>query len=204
MGRKRAFDLDEVLEKAMNLFWQQGYSATSMNELEQTLGINKFSIYNSFGNKHSLFMQCLDRYYQQRFSLMLSCLTLNVNGLSNIQLFFDTLVMVLTSQPIKIGCFLTNTSLEIGPKDPDIQQRITDSYDSLENGFYQCLLAAKDLQEIDADLPLHNAAHSLLITTQGLLTVGRNCNDPTQLTNTAHFVINGLKKTRQTSINEKP
>ena len=193
MGRKKAFDPDDILEKAMNLFWQQGYTATSMAELEKTLGINKFSIYNSFGNKHSLFIQSLDRYHDQRFTLMLMCLTQQVTGLGNIEQFFDTLILVLKSQPTKIGCFLTNTSLELGQKDPEAHQRVLTSYALLEKGFYQCLLIARQNQEICSDICIEDASRSLVTSTQGLLTVGKISDDEQLLQSTVRFVISRLK-----------
>jgi len=193
MGRKKAFDPDDILEKAMNLFWQQGYATTSMSELENALGINKFSIYNSFGNKHSLFLQSLDRYHTQRFTLMLLCLTQNITGLGNIQQFFDTLILILKSQPTKIGCFLTNTSLELGHKDPEANKIVLSSYRLLEDGFYDCLQLAQHNQEIPPDTPLLDAARSLLITTQGLLTVGKNTDDERLLQSTVSFIMGQLK-----------
>lgn len=193
MGRKKAFDPDDILEKAMNLFWQQGYTATSMAELEKTLGINKFSIYNSFGNKHSLFLQSLDHYHNQRFSLMLMSLTQNITGLSNIQQFFDTLLMVLKCQTTKIGCFVTNTSLELGQKDPEAHQRVLASYRLLEEGFHQCLLASRQKGEINAETCLQDAANSLVTTTQGLLTMGKIEDDEQRLESTVRFVISKLK-----------
>src|ERR1041384_4735339 len=61
-GRPQAFDLPTVLEGAMVLFWTQGYEATSMQELVEATGINRGSIYNTFGDKEGLFIAVLDHY----------------------------------------------------------------------------------------------------------------------------------------------
>ena len=62
MPRIKEFDYDQKLEIARNLFWEKGYHATSMNDLVDTLKLNRSSIYDTYGNKHSLFIKCLNNY----------------------------------------------------------------------------------------------------------------------------------------------
>ena len=62
MGRKKEFDEDAVLHKAMRLFWEQGYEKTSMQELVSHMGIHKKSMYDTFGDKQSLYVKTLKRY----------------------------------------------------------------------------------------------------------------------------------------------
>jgi len=76
VGRPRAFDVDEALDRALRLFWRQGYEGTSLSDLTEELGINRPSLYAAFGNKESLFRKALDKYverhlvlYHQAFSL---------------------------------------------------------------------------------------------------------------------------------------
>jgi AcrR family transcriptional regulator len=64
-GRPRAFDRDEVLDKALEVFWRQGYEASSIADLTKAMGINPPSLYAAFGNKESLFRQALDRYVEK-------------------------------------------------------------------------------------------------------------------------------------------
>lgn len=67
MARNKAFEPEERLEKAKGLFWQKGYNATSMQDLVETMGLNRGSIYDTYGDKHSLFLQCLRSYTEQIF-----------------------------------------------------------------------------------------------------------------------------------------
>lgn len=62
VGRTRSFDMDEALDRAMIVFWRQGYDATSMTDLTQAMGINRPSLYAAFGNKQELFRRALQRY----------------------------------------------------------------------------------------------------------------------------------------------
>ena len=59
MPRNKTYNEEDVVEKALNVFWQNGYESTSMQMLEKAMGINKFSIYSSFESKHGLFLECL-------------------------------------------------------------------------------------------------------------------------------------------------
>jgi AcrR family transcriptional regulator len=62
IGRPRGFDSDEALERAMRLFWEQGYEGASLTDLTSAMGIAKTSMYAAFGNKEELFRQALQRY----------------------------------------------------------------------------------------------------------------------------------------------
>ena len=64
MGRPREFDVDRAVERAMRLFWQKGYDATSLTDLTDAMGINAPSLYAAFGDKAGLFRAALDRYQQ--------------------------------------------------------------------------------------------------------------------------------------------
>jgi AcrR family transcriptional regulator len=66
MGRPREFDLDKALDKALEVFWRNGYEGASIAELTTAMAINPPSLYAAFGNKEELFRKALDRYAQQR------------------------------------------------------------------------------------------------------------------------------------------
>jgi AcrR family transcriptional regulator len=66
MGRPRAFDIDKALDRALEVFWRNGYEGASVADLTQAMGINPPSLYAAFGNKEGLFRKALDRYVEQR------------------------------------------------------------------------------------------------------------------------------------------
>src|SRR5438132_8746393 len=61
-GRPRAFAIDEALDRALQVFWRQGYEGASLSELTRAMGINRPSLYAAFGGKEALFRKALDRY----------------------------------------------------------------------------------------------------------------------------------------------
>lgn len=68
-GRKRAFDEDVALEAAMDVFWQKGYTGASLSDLTGKMGINKPSMYGTFGNKEALFVKATQRYIDNAVSI---------------------------------------------------------------------------------------------------------------------------------------
>ena len=73
-GRPRAFDIDEALEQALQVFWRKGYLGTSLTDLTEAMGINRPSLYATFGNKEALFRKVLDRYSERQTAYLRSAL----------------------------------------------------------------------------------------------------------------------------------
>jgi AcrR family transcriptional regulator len=69
-GRPRSFDRDKALERAMHVFWRQGYEGTSVSDLTHAMGINPPSLYAAFGDKEQLYLEALGRYQQRRVESM--------------------------------------------------------------------------------------------------------------------------------------
>ncbi|TXK72019.1 TetR/AcrR family transcriptional regulator [Mesonia sp. K4-1] len=108
MARKKEYKEEEVIENAMYLFWQNGYENTSMKMLEQEMGINKFSIYSSFGSKHGLFLESL-KCYNSKIKKIFEKLKNASNGVEDIKEFFYDSVKIGSQLGNKKGCLLTNT-----------------------------------------------------------------------------------------------
>ena len=119
MARKKQYIEEEVIEKAMHLFWRNGYESTSMQMLEKEMGINKFSIYSSFGSKHGVFLESL-KSYNKKVSVIFNKFTNGTNGLEDIKNFFYDSVSICHQEGNEKGCLVTNTYNEFSKNEDKI------------------------------------------------------------------------------------
>ncbi|MBX9767305.1 MAG: TetR/AcrR family transcriptional regulator [Bdellovibrionales bacterium] len=107
MGRNKGFNRDELLDKAVQVFWKQGFADTSLHDLEKATGVNKSGLYSEFRDKDDLFSQCLSRYAETNG--VLEILEQRPLGRQNIENF---LLLGQRSAEAK-GCFIANTFREL-------------------------------------------------------------------------------------------
>lgn len=122
MPRVKAFDKDEVLGKAMELFWRKGYNATSYTDLVQHLGINRQSIYDTFGDKNELYNLALDRFTTTSNKQMIEELGKYDSPKSKLRAFLYYIVSQNLNDASK-GCFMVNSSIELGNNDPEVASK---------------------------------------------------------------------------------
>ncbi|MEM8706839.1 MAG: TetR/AcrR family transcriptional regulator [Actinomycetota bacterium] len=114
-GRPRGFDEDEVLEALLELFWERGYEAASMNDIVEAAGLNKSSLYNTFGSKDELFFTVLDRYIDGREQMLREALS--EGGVDALIDFLETQREMLLTSIGQRGCMAVNASTELGLRD---------------------------------------------------------------------------------------
>ena len=112
MARKKEYIEEEVIEKAMNLFWKNGYETTSMQMLEKEMGINKFSIYASFGSKNGLLIESINCYKKKLNKLVIK-LQSSSNGVEGIKDYFYDFIAFTKETEFGKGCLVTNTANEL-------------------------------------------------------------------------------------------
>lgn len=135
MSRQKGYKEEEVVEKAMNLFWRNGYEATSMAMLEQEMGINKFSIYSSFGSKSGLFLESL-KCYKQKINLLIEKLESSNNGTVSIKKYFYDFLEFSREDNFRKGCLVTNTANELSKNDKvEIQEALSNFTNSVKEIF---------------------------------------------------------------------
>ena len=135
MARKKEYNEAIVVDKAMNLFWRNGYEGTSMQMLEKEMGINKFSIYSSFGNKHGLFIESL-KSYKAKVNFMFEIFRNANKGVEDIKAFFYNSVKICNIDGNEKGCLVTNTYNEFSDKkDELINNQMTVFMDNLKASF---------------------------------------------------------------------
>ncbi|MFB6649434.1 TetR/AcrR family transcriptional regulator [Bacillus toyonensis] len=117
MARTREFDEDQVLDAAMQLFWEKGYEATSLSDLTSRMGIQRPSIYSAFGDKKELFEAALRRYTMSRASDIRNRLQSHSSVKESFSIFFADVVNEEYAGDLSKGCFCINTMVELAPHD---------------------------------------------------------------------------------------
>lgn len=138
-GRPKNFDTESVLEKALELFWRQGYHATTTRELEAKLGLKQSSIYNAFGSKRGLLDAALDRYEAITDKELLRPLEQSEEGLAAIDTFFIALYHWITHKGRR-GCMLINMMAEDGGETKAISKRTRHYRNRVRTAFHKTLM----------------------------------------------------------------
>ena len=177
MARPKAFDEEEVIDKAVEIFWAKGYEATSMQDLIDAMGIQRGSLYGAFGSKQQLFLKSLKRYSVTVVSKLLEILESKPSAVESIELFFSQLVEHLLTAGELRSCLVTNSAIERGLRDEETKQLVLKLLNALEDGFYKTLLRAQENGELSTEFDLKVVANYLTSSMQGLLVMGKVCSE---------------------------
>jgi len=165
MARSKEYIEDEVINKAMQLFWQNGYDATSVRMLEKGMGINQFSIYASFKNKQGVFLESIKCYKKKIKEELLDELDESTEGIEAIKQYFYNFIDFSKNNNLSNGCLLTNTANELGQNgDKLIMSEIKVFTTKINNTFIKKL----KLNPKDDDKTITKQANYLVIALQGL------------------------------------
>lgn len=150
MARPRSFCEQQVVSAAMNAFWQHGYEATSMCDLESATKLKRISIYNAFGDKEGMFLAALDMYSEQGKTLLE--VTVPEAGLEGISILFNRLIEECApEEPNQCGCLMANALLDLHKATPAVKERLLSFRSIVANAFRKALQNARVSQHINAD-----------------------------------------------------
>ncbi|MGB0384132.1 MAG: TetR/AcrR family transcriptional regulator [Ardenticatenaceae bacterium] len=172
MPRHKEFDQNKVLDKAIELFWRQGYHATSIQHLVAHLGISRSSLYDTFGDKHSLFLSALTRYTQQGSSHTKQVLGTKL-GYEAIELLFEGLVEQAVNDSLCRGCFIANSTTELAVNDDQVANKVYRNRCDYEALFYDFLVRAQANGEVSAKHDARALARFLFSAIQGIAVIAK-------------------------------
>jgi len=132
MARTREFDEDEVIGRAMHVFWRRGYQATSLNDLLAAMGLSKSSFYETFGTKRDLLLTALRRYAGSGMAGLIEPLLRPDASRPEIEETLAKMVRHARSAEGRRGCLINNTLGEVAPHDPVIFAAMQESLGQLE------------------------------------------------------------------------
>lgn len=172
MARPTQFDRDEVLEKAMNAFWDQGYCAMGVAELGSITRLKPGSLYGAFESKQELFMATLNRYGEASVEYFKSALLSAHSPLAAIRSLFHQLAEDSSGRLAMRSCFLVNTALEMARHDRSIQHVINRYFLEIEGVLRETLERAKKMGELSPSRDAEALAAYLLSNIWGLRVLG--------------------------------
>jgi AcrR family transcriptional regulator len=168
MPREKAYNREEVLDKAMNLFWENGYKTTSVRMLEKIMGINQFSIYSSFESKENLFIEALRKYREHVKVHVFYDLLKPKASLTDLELFFIRFMREIRNKQKMKGCLVVNTTSEIGLNNDQIARELKGYFCFVKDMLTVVLRNAVKTGELEENANIDRLANYLLGIMQGV------------------------------------
>lgn len=181
MGRPRGYDADDLVDRAMTLFWRRGYAGTSTSDLVEHLGVNKFSLYAEFGSKQALYEAALARYDRDIVTGHFGRLESPAAGLGDILAVVDFFAESGRRPGSGSGCFLCNSATERGADDPGTHAAVGAFFDRLRAACALALENARARGDVSAGVVVDEEAAWITTTLIGLFVLMRAQADPTIL-----------------------
>ena len=191
MGRTKQFNPQAVLEDAMHLFWERGFHSTSMQDLVDHLGVNRQSIYDTFGGKHELFEAALERYREVQALPMRRALEEDGPLGDVLRHWFRDMIAEMLKKNGK-GCLLVNTATELAEQDDVIFGVCSANARQLEATLSGLLVRAQQAGDIPADRAVIPLARFLMSTINGLAVTAKATRDPEVLNDVVEVALSAL------------
>lgn len=172
MARPKEFDSEEALEKAIDLFWDKGYSACSMQDVVEKLGLSRSSIYETFGDKRQLFLASLKKYQQEGADAMRHKLGTTQDIRQTFKDMFYAFLPAGSNDCSKKSCFMVNAGIELAPHDPEIAALVEANSREIEEILRTAIQKGQDAGQISRSLDALSLARFIFATLSGLHVFG--------------------------------
>lgn len=168
MARRREFDEEKALDAAMQLFWEKGFEATSLSDLTSRMGIQRPSIYSTFGDKRGLFEAALRKYTSSHAALVRRNLQNKSSVKEAFRAFFENMVAKEYEKIPNWGCFCINSMVELAPHDEKFEILTREHQMYLSVIFQETIERGLRSGELDTDINAKSLAQTLVISLIGL------------------------------------
>ncbi|MDM5328991.1 TetR/AcrR family transcriptional regulator [Neobacillus sp. CF12] len=192
MARSKEFEENVVLDKAMKLFWEQGYEKTSMTDLVEHMGIHRRSLYDTFGDKHTLFLKAMDRFRDKVSAELTGEVKRSKNAAEALQFIFSFMIYGEENSPS--GCLMVNSAVELAMRDADVDSKSTESFTLSEQLLKDIILWGQEEGEFTSEYDTGELAEHLHTVCVGLRVMTRTSIPKEKLHRIANLSIKLLDK----------
>ena len=196
MGRKKNYDRDTLIGKAMEIFRDHGFAGTSTQMLVEGLGVNRYSLYAEFGNKQGLFEAALERYDEEVVGRNFGPLEDPRAGIAEVRALLEFFSSAGGGPASGRGCLLCNTAVELGPLDPSGTGFAQQYFERLSKAFYTALNNANSTGELRRSVNPQKEADFFTASVLGLFVMLRAKTAPMVIENAAQMAIEHLEGLR--------
>lgn len=144
MARTKNFNQEEVLDKAVELFWRKGYNATSASDLVRELGLSRSSLYDTYGDKRTLFINSLQRYRARFVGEMIELVDNSSNIEKTLKQIFSLIIEQDISSKIPKGCLMVNSAVELSSSDSEIARIVEQNQKDIESSFEKAIIKGQE------------------------------------------------------------
>lgn len=173
MARTKEFNEDQVLDKAIEIFWHKGYHGTSAQDLVTYLGLSRSSIYDTFGDKQKLFVASLKKYQKQSQDQIVALFEASENIKETLHAIFKQAVLESLEDRITKGCFMVNTSIELAMHDPEIAKIVQNNTKTMEDIFTKALQKGQNSGQVSKNMDAKTLARFIFNNYSGIRVLAR-------------------------------
>lgn len=177
MARTKDFDENEVLNKAICLFWHKGYNGTSMQDLVEGLGISRSSLYDTYGDKHTLYLKALEGYQQSAGNELNRILSGAKSAKETLKELMEWVVYNLVNDKDHKGCFMVNAKIETAATDPKVYEVVCRSEQQVIDAFYKIIKIGQDKGQITNKQDAVTLANFMVNTVNGMRVTAKSTTD---------------------------
>lgn len=177
MARSKDFDEEEVLKKAVCTFWHKGYNATSMQDLVDALGISRSSLYDTYGDKHTLYIKALEYYQNTGGAHMCGLANSPAPAKQAIRQMLEYTANALLNDDQQKGCFMVNAEVEVAPHDTEVKDIICKTDQRNEESFYIAIKNGQERGEISNKQDARALARFLFNAVKGIQVLAKSSSD---------------------------
>lgn len=194
MGRSKKYERSDIVRKAMDLFWRDGFHGTSTQTLVESMAVNRFSLYAEFGNKQNLYEAALQLYAQEVVDQHFRALESEDAGLPQIEAMFSGFAAAAGEPGSELGCFMCNCATERGAEDPGSQVFVHAHVARISAALSNALNHAREDGDIRPEVDTVQEGQFLATLLLGLFVLLRAKVDPAVVRSSAQAALAHLQR----------